>query len=306
MSNDRDGDQSQVDCSETNIIKEEINLQYHWYMPAFFAIYFLSLIVPAVILTVFIMYLYLPYFLWVNDAVLLFTSLETILVTFSFPFLLIICYLIHIFIVALVTRWFWSITEKKSPSKTGIIPRNIPSRTLNYYHIRSFMIKYPKNAVNRGPFPWLINFLYNFVGTNKIGKGSTIEEQFGADKFVEIGKNCYIGVNSGFSSHAVEGIFGNISYAKIKLGDNVTTAALNCLAPGVEIKDNAALFPIAGATKYSSLKGNAFYYGVPLRKIFKKKVSEYLDISEEQLERVEYLKKQNEINDEPKSGGDLE
>jgi UDP-3-O-[3-hydroxymyristoyl] glucosamine N-acyltransferase len=158
------------------------------------------------------------------------------------------------------------------------------------------MIKYPKNAFVKGPFPWLINWLYNFVGTNKIGKGTTIEEQFGADRYVDIGENCYIGVNSGFSSHSVAGIFGNISYFEIKLGDNVTTSALNCLAPGVQIKDNAYLLPMAGAVKHTTLKGdNHFYFGAPLRKIFKKKILEYLKISEDNLEMNEEIARKQQL-----------
>ena len=105
-------------------------------------------------------------------------------------------------------------------------------------------------------------------------------------------------MNSGFSSHAVEGIFGNISYAKIKLGDNVTTAALNCLAPGVEIKENSALFPIAGATKYSILKDNNYYFGVPLRRIFTKKVLSYLQINETNLKKAEALNIKYDKNSE--------
>jgi len=285
-----------------NLIKEEINLQFHWYLGSFFVIYFSSLLIPAIILMLYVMLFYLPYFLENNNFISIFTNLEPLLASIFMPFIIITCYLTHILIVGIITRWFWGITEKRSPSKSGIIPRNIPSKTLNYYHIRSFMIKYPKNAVIRGPFPWLINWLYNFIKTNKIGKGTTIEEQFGADKFVEIGENSYVGVNSGFSSHAVEGIFGNVAYAKIKLGNKVTTAALNCLAPGVEINDNSALFPLAGATKYSTLKGDNYYYGVPLRKIFKKKVSTYAGITEEQLIEADslYNKKNtnNEINQE--------
>ena len=162
------------------------------------------------------------------------------------------------------------------------------------------MIKYPKNAFVKGPFPWLINWLYNFVGTNKIGKGTTIEEQFGADRYVEIGKNSYIGVNSGFSSHSVAGMFGNISYFKIKLGDNVTASALNCLAPGVQIKNNAYLLPMAGAVKHTILKGdNNFYFGAPLRKIFRKKIMEYLNISEKDLEiNKDLAEKHNKIINE--------
>lgn len=274
------------------VIREEINLQYHLYMPIFFIIFFGSILIPAFLLMLYVEFFYLPYFLNSSNIISIFTHIEPIVASICMPLVLIGCYLIHILFVGLITRWFWHITEKISPSKDGIIPRNIPSKTLNYYHIRSFMIKYPKNAVLRGPFPWLINWLYNFIGSNKIGKGTTIEEQFGADKFVETGKNCYIGVNSGFSSHAVEGIFGNISYAKIKLGDNVTTAGLNCLAPGVDIKHNSVLFPLAGATKYNTLKENNYYFGVPLRKIFTKKVLSYLQITEDDLKRAEQPQQQ--------------
>jgi acetyltransferase-like isoleucine patch superfamily enzyme len=281
--------------------REEINLQYHWYMPIFFIIFFGSILIPALLLIIYVEFFYLPYFLNSSNIILMFTHIEPIVASIFMPFVIIGCYLIHILFVGLITRWFWHITEKRSPSKDGIIPRNIPSKTLNYYHIRSFMIKYPKNAVLRGPFPWLINWLYNFVGSNKIGKGTTIEEQFGADKFVETGENCYIGVNSGFSSHAVEGIFGNISYAKIKLGDNVTTAGLNCLAPGVDIKHNSVLFPLAGATKYNTLKENNYYFGVPLRKIFTKKVLSYLQISEEDLKGAEIPQQLIKKNDNTKT-----
>ena len=237
----------------------------------------------------FILLYYLPYFLESKNIVTIFTSLNPLVGSLLMPIVIIICYLIHLFFIGLITRWFWGITEKKSPSKSGNIPRNIPSKTLNYYHIRSFMIKYPKNAMLRGPFPWLIKWLYNFVGTNKIGKGSVVEEEFSGDRFVEIGSNSYIGTGSAISSHAVDGIFGNISYSKIRIGNNVTTAGYNCIGPGVEIGDNATLLPLTGATKNNILKNDNYYFGVPLRRIFKKRLLEYLQISEEELKKADDL-----------------
>ncbi len=285
------------DLSNKEILREEIKLQFHSYLLAFFTIYTLSFVIPGIILTLYLYYLFTPYFLGVKNFLSIFMELNSLIVLLLMPFVLIICYLIHLFFVALITRLFWQHTEKISPTKDGIIPRNISSKILDYYNIRSFMIKYPKNAFVKGPFPWLINWLYNFVGTNKIGKGTTIEEQFGADRYVDIGDNCYIGVNGGFSSHSVAGIFGNISYFEIKLGDNVTASALNCLAPGVQIKDDAYLLPMAGAVKHTNLKGDHnFYFGAPLRKIFKKKILEYLKISEENLEmNKELAEKQKQI-----------
>ncbi|TFF99924.1 MAG: hypothetical protein EU541_03715 [Promethearchaeota archaeon] len=285
------------DTSNSNK-KQEINLQFHWYALGFSTIYLGSWLIPGFIMWIYLQYLYVPFFLNIKNIIIIFTSLEGLIASISFPFIIMVCYLIHLFFVGLITKAWWNITKKISPVRDGIIPRNTPSKTLNIYHVRSFLIKYPKHAFNRGPFPWLITWLYNFVGTNKIGKGTVIEEQFGADKGVEIGENSYIGVNSGFSSHAVDGIFGNVAYFKIKVGDNVTTSALNCAGPGVEINDNSYLLPIAGATKNNVLKGDNYYFGAPLRKAFSRKVKKYLDITDEDLERAENLKKKRQNGEE--------
>ena len=116
----------------TTIIKEEINLQYHWYMAAFFMIFFGSIIIPALLLIMYVQFFYLPYFLNSDNIISIFSNLEPLLASIFMPFVLIGCYLIHIFFVGLIARWLWHITEKRSPSKDGIIPRNIPSKTLNY------------------------------------------------------------------------------------------------------------------------------------------------------------------------------
>ncbi|MFX1376343.1 MAG: hypothetical protein ACFFA0_11055 [Promethearchaeota archaeon] len=281
----------QAQNTGNNIIKEEISLKLHLWLPLFFVIYFFSFLIPSITFMLYIMLFYLPFFLEITNFTEIFTNLPSLIASLTIPIVIIICYLIHLFIVALITRWFYNFSEKRSPSKSGNIPRNIPSKTLDHYHFRSFIVKYPKNVFSRGIFPWLLNWMYNFVGTNKIAKGSIIEEQLAGDRFVEVGRNSYIGTNPGISSHAVDGIFGNISFAKVKIGNNVTAAGFNCFAPGVEIGDNSWWLPMTGATKYNVLKGDNFYFGTPLRKIFKKKVLDYLQITEEDLKKAEELKK---------------
>ncbi|GAJ01273.1 unnamed protein product, partial [marine sediment metagenome] len=128
-------------------------------------------------------------------------------------------------------------------------------------------------------------------GTSVIEKGSTLEESVVTDRNVNVGKNCYIGVNSALSSHFVEGIFGNIVYFEIKLGENVTLGGFNNIAPGCELRDNSYLLPMAAATKHNLLKGDNYYFGMPLRRIFKKKVMNYLKISEDNLVQAEEEKK---------------
>lgn len=288
------------------VIKEEIKLQPYWHLISFFSTYLGSYLIPGIIFFIYILFLFIPFVLNTSNPIKLFTELGPLISLFLMPLILIGCYIIHVYFASLITRFWWRLTEKNCPTKDGIIARNIPSKTLNYYHIRSFMIKYPKNSVIKGPFPWLINWMYNFIGTNKIGKGTTIEEQTCGGKFIEVGDNCYIGVNSILSSHLVDGVFGNISFFKVKLGDNITLSTLNCMAPGTEINDNAYLLPLACTSKFNILKGNNYYFGIPLRKIFKRKIQEYLQLSEADFKMDEELKKKQQQVKNTKKKGDTE
>ena len=212
----------------------------------------------------------------------------------ALPLVIIVSYLSRLFIIGLITRIFWRFTEKRSPTKDGVIPRNIPSKTINYYHIRSFMLKYGKNSFMKGVFPWLANWFFSFVGASIIERGSTLEESVATDKGINVGENCYIGVNSVLASHVVEGIFGNVIYFTVKVGDNSTLGGFNIVGPGSELSDNSYLLPMAAATKHNKTKGNNYYYGMPLRRIFKKKIMNYLKVSEDDLERAEKLRVKQE------------
>jgi UDP-3-O-[3-hydroxymyristoyl] glucosamine N-acyltransferase len=272
------------------IIREDVNMQYSLYITIFLLIYYGSWLLPVFTFFIYILNFFLPYFLEVSNFFSLFTELKSLITLVTFPLVLIGCYLIRLLFIGIMTRILWRLTEKISPSKSGIIPRNIRSKTANYYHLRSFMIKYGKNIFTKGPFPWLSNWFFRFVGSAKIGKRTTIEESVGNDKFYDIGNNCYLGVNSTLASHLVQGIFGNISYFEIKVGDNVTTAGMNQLGPGCELHDNSYLLPLASTSKHSILKGgHNYYFGIPLRKIFKKKIMEYLGITKKDIERNENL-----------------
>ena len=281
---------SDKDDSDTEVPREEIKLQFHWYLSIFFVIYYSSYVVSGIIFMVYVIYIFIPNVLLVDNLIAVFTNLDSLLAFLALPFVIIVSYLSRLFITGLITRIFWRFTERRSPTKDGIIPRNIPSKTADYYHIRSFMLKYGKNSFMKGVFPWLANWFFNFVGTGIIKKGSTLEESVVTDKNINIGKNCYVGCNSALSSHFVEGIFGNIVFFEIKLGENTTLGGFNNIAPGCELSDNSYLLPIAAATKHNKTKGNNYYFGMPLRRIFKKKIMEYLKVSEEDLSRAEELR----------------
>ena len=282
------------DDSDSEVPREKIKLQFHWYLSIFFVIYYLSYVISGIIFMIYIIYIFVPKVLFVDTLIAVFTNLDSLLAFIALPLVIIVSYLSRLFIVGLITRVFWRFTEKRSPTRDGVIPRNIPSKTANYYHIRSFMLKYGKNAFMKGVFPWLANWYFNFVGTGIIKRGSTLEESVVTDKHINVGRNCYVGVNSALSSHFVEGTFGNIVYFEIKLGENTTLGGFNNIAPGCELSDNSYLLPMAAATKHNKTKGNNFYFGMPLRRIFKKKIMNYLKVSETDLERAEELRVKQE------------
>ena len=282
------------DDSDTEVPREKIKLQFHWYLSIFFVIYYLSYVVSGIIFMTYIIIVFVPYVLLVDNLLVVFTNINSLIAFLALPLVIIVSYLSRLFIVGLISRIFWRFTEYRSPTKDGVIPRNIGSKTANYYHIRSFMLKYGKNSFMKGVFPWLANWFFNFVGTGIIKKGSTLEESVVTDKNINVGRNCYIGVNSALSSHFVEGIFGNIVFFEIKLGENVTLGGFNNIAPGCELSDNSYLLPIAAATKHNKTKGNNYYFGMPFRRIFKKKIMDYLKVTEEDLERAEELRVRQE------------
>ncbi len=279
---------------DTEVPREKIKLQFHWYLSIFFVIYYISYVVSGIIFMTYIIIIFVPYVLLVDNLIAVFTNLNSLLAFLALPLVIIVGYLSRLFVVGLISRIFWRFTEYRSPTKDGVIPRNIGSKTANYYHIRSFMLKYGKNSFMKGVFPWLANWFFNFVGTGVINKGSTLEESVVTDKNINVGRNCYIGVNSALSSHFVEGIFGNIVFFEIKLGENVTLGGFNNIAPGCELSDNSYLLPIAAATKHNKTKGDNYYFGMPFRRIFKKKIMDYLKVSEEDLERAEKLRVKQE------------
>jgi len=264
-------------------------MQYGIYMTLFFIIYYISWIGPSFIFMAYFMMVFRAYFLEAPSFVAIFTELNPLLALLLMPIIIIICYLVHLLFIGIATKIIWAITERISPSKNGIIPRNIKSKAADYYHIRSFILKYGKNVFVKGIFPWLSNWYFNFTKASKIGKGTTIEESILNDKFLTVGENCYIGFNSSLATHVVEGIFGNISYFEIKLEDNITFAAMNAIGAGSEVSDNSFLLPLASAQKHAKIgsQGEKKRFG-----------KDYLGLSPEDLERneniEEYLAKKNE------------
>ncbi len=273
------------------IIKQEPSARYQWCGLVFITTYFISWFIPGVFFFSYTYLFFVPFVLETTNFMTLFLDLRSLITFFCFPLVLMGAYLLHLLITALAIKFWYAVSQRIVSSKEGIIPRNITSKTLNLYHIRSFILKYPKNLVVKGLFPWLFTWVFNFIGSCEYGKGTTVEEEVLGDKFAETGENCYIGPNASLATHLVEGIFGNIYYFKIKCGDNVTVSCESPLAPGTHLEDDTYVLPLGAALKFTRNKGDNYYFGMPIRRIFTRKVKSYLDLTDEDLERAEMLNK---------------
>ncbi|MHA1194353.1 MAG: hypothetical protein ACTSP9_19060 [Promethearchaeota archaeon] len=270
----RENNSNELEIPKQEVLKEEINMQFGKLTLIFLVNYYFSWLLACFIFLSYFLIEFMPNVLQVTSFITLFTDPKSIISLLLMPLIIIACYVIRLIFVGITTRIFWRITERISPSKDGVIPRNIKSKAADYYHLRAFMLKYGKNLFTK----------------SKIGKGTTLEESVASDKHVTVGKNTYMGVNATLASHLVQAIFGNIQYFRMHVGDNVTIGAMNQIGPGSEIMDGSYLLPLASTNRHSVLKGgHNYYFGIPLRKIFKKKTMSYLGITEEDLEKNENM-----------------
>jgi hypothetical protein len=209
-----------------------------------------------------------------------FTSLENWIILITLPIVLISLYLLHLILVAFLTRIFYSFADKRGPEQ-GIFDRNLnkESNILDYYHFRSFLFKYPIFAFIRSPFPWLINWELQFLGSNKIGKGTVIEEAY-LHSHIHLGKDCYLGTFTHLTNHLVDGVYGeeNLTFFGANVEDNSIFEVLTGTLPGTKVGKNSTFIPIGSTVKFDELKGDAIYFGFPAKKLSQEDKRRYLGV----------------------------
>lgn len=257
---------------------KELTVPFHLYISSGWIIIGFSFILPG-----FLFYLYIFGFLepFLLSSLITIESLfnfRTSIILLTLPVLFIGLYLLHLFFVALLTRIFYKFADKRGP-KQGVFDRNLDkeSKMLDYYHFRSFLFKYPIYVFIRSPFPWLINWELRFLGSNKIGKDSVIEESF-LHSHVNLGKNCYLGTYTHITNHLVDGVYGeeNLTFFGANLGKDSVFEALTGTLPGTRVGQNSTFIPIGSTVKFDELKGNAIYSKFPASKLDKDEIQDRL------------------------------
>jgi len=210
------------------------------------------------------------------------------LVFFTSPLILISLYVFKLFCSATMAKlYYWMFNKIRSRKEmVNALPRGETAKDVQAYWTRNFFLRLIKWEFTKCPFPWLVNWMFNYVGSTKIGKGSVIEKPgYVCQEYLDLGKNCYLGPMSGQSTHVNEGVYGGFSLKKITLGDNSVLCTRCMLAPGVEVGENTQILTLSGVTKFSKLKPNSSYYGLPVGKISEKRFNKYIQLPEELREK---------------------
>ncbi len=266
---------------EKSFLREEVkelSVPFHFYVITGIIIVSFSFILPGILFFIVLFGLIDPYLF---SMPLNFTTLfnpNTYLIMILTPILFIGLYLLHLFFVALFTRWFYKLANARGASQ-GIYDRNLDesSKALDYYHFRSFLMKYPIYAFSRSPFPWLLNWELRFIKSNEIGNNTVIEETF-LHSHIKFGENCYLGTSSHITNHLVDGVYGseNLTFVEVSIDDNSVLNAITGGLPGTEIGKNSTLLPSCTTIKFDQLGSNNIYIGFPARKLTKEEVLKYL------------------------------
>ncbi|MHA1192966.1 MAG: hypothetical protein ACTSP9_11810, partial [Promethearchaeota archaeon] len=147
--NSRENNSNGLEIPKEEVIKEEINQQFGLYTFIFLVNYYFSWLLASFIFLSYFLIEFMPNVLQVTSFITLFTDPKSIISLLLMPLIIIACYVIRLMFVGITTRIFWRITERISPSKDGVIPRNIKSKAADYYHLRAFMLKYGKNLFTK-------------------------------------------------------------------------------------------------------------------------------------------------------------
>jgi len=253
-----------------------LSVPFQFYIIAGWIIIGCSFILPGFLFFSFIFGILTPNFFSITFSLGLLLDLKTVLIMLLTPLVLIGLYLLHLFFVALFTKWFYKLADKRGPTQ-GVFDRKLDenSKVLDYYHFRSFLLKYPVFAFARSPFPWLLNWELKFIGSNKIGKGTVFEDTF-FHSHNNFGTNCYIGTYAHLTNHLVDGVYGaeNLTFYGIQVGNNCIFTSSSGALPGTEMGNDSTILPLSATIKYDKLGENGIYARFPVKKLTKEEIDE--------------------------------
>jgi len=224
-----------------------------------------------------------------QDFFLIFSQWQYFLISLLTPLVAIFLYIFRLFFLVFLCKIGIAIINSISPMKELVAAKGIgkeEARAVNAYHFRGVILRVLVWSIAKSPFPWLMNWAFNFVGVSKIAKGTTMEDHIYCKEFLETGNDVYIGQGSGVTSHVVEGKYGAITLKKIYIGSNSVINAHNAISPGTYLEPYTEFLPMSGVTKFHKISGFAKYFGLPIGRLSTKRYLKIMQIPEEKKDFV--------------------
>ncbi|MBD3350760.1 MAG: hypothetical protein GF364_04655 [Candidatus Lokiarchaeota archaeon] len=211
----------------------------------------------------------------------------SLFIVLSSPLVFTGLYLFKMFMYALIMKIYYWIFNKIEPRKemTNAPPWGKTANQVMMYHTRNFLLKIIKWEFIKSPFPWLLNWMYNFVGSNSIGKGTTFEDSYVSTEYLETGENVYHGYGTVTTAHLVEGSYGALTLQKIKLKDNACIGSRCAVPPGAEFGENSQLLWYSGVIKYQKVRDKKNYWGLPAGRLSRGRYKRLLQFPDEILKK---------------------
>ncbi|MHA1672840.1 MAG: hypothetical protein ACTSYI_04375 [Promethearchaeota archaeon] len=259
-------------------------IQMERYIPTIIIIWAYSFLIPAAGVFYYFDLLIIPNISQFLQISVVFGDWVLLLLAALTPLVILGAFFLRLLLVVLFSRWLMKFCNWRSPHTELVSAQGIgrkEARAINYYHLRGVILRILKWEVSKSVYPWMVPWAFNFVGANKIGKGTVLEDQFFTQEFLETGENVYIGQGSNVSSHVVEGKYGAITLKTIRCGENTVIGPFNIIPPGSELEPHAEFLPMSALVKFRKVKGFSKYFGLPVGKISYKRYIRMLKIPEQ-------------------------
>jgi len=234
----------------------------------FFKINFICFLVP--------LYLCLCFFLLFEYFIINLFSIPPFIHFLILPGFFVLLYYLYLITLIEVSALWVRRWNKKSPPQQGVFTRvlddiNSPEgKMIKYYHKRGFIIKYPMWLTSKSLFPWLVNRTLRRISHNKIGKNVIFCDAYVGLEFTDVGDNVFIYPSSGYSSHAVNSIFGKLTILEVKFGEYTTLYPGIIAGPNAITEANNVIYPNSILHKnWRGKSGKYYYQGNPARPLEK-------------------------------------
>ncbi len=197
-----------------------------------------------------------------SSSPLIITNISNLILVFT-PLILLCFHILNILLVVLITKFLYYIISRINKPKEGIFHWSQKTVDYDFYFLRSFLLRYAKWKIQRGPYPWLIKPVFNYIGGCSIGKGTVIEDMYLSKEFINIGENSYLG-----KILLTNQLWDRVLTVKgIKISNRVVICDGCCIAPGNVIEDDVTILPFSITSKHEHLKANKIYYDAPIKEI---------------------------------------